>query len=26
VTSLATPEHLYDVGPKPPEFLRDQGD
>jgi D-alanyl-D-alanine carboxypeptidase len=26
VTSLATPEHLYEVGPKPPEFLRDQGD
>ena len=26
VTSIATPDHLYEVGPKPPELLREPGD
>ncbi|MDX1887171.1 serine hydrolase domain-containing protein [Mycolicibacterium sp. 120270] len=26
VTKIATPEHLYEVGPKPPELLREPGD
>jgi D-alanyl-D-alanine carboxypeptidase len=26
VTSVATPDHLYEVGPKPPELLREPGD
>lgn len=25
VTSLATPDHLYEVGPRPPELLRETG-
>ncbi|MGZ6778661.1 MAG: serine hydrolase domain-containing protein [Mycobacterium sp.] len=25
VTSIATPDHLYEVGPRPPELLREQG-
>jgi len=26
VTSIATPEHLYEVGPEPPEMMREPGD
>ena len=26
VTSIATPDHLYEVGPKPPELLREPRD
>ena len=26
VTSIATPDHLYEVGPKPPELMREPGD
>ncbi len=26
ITSIATPEYLYEVGPKPPELLREPGD
>jgi D-alanyl-D-alanine carboxypeptidase len=26
ITSIATPDHLYEVGPKPPELLREPGD
>jgi D-alanyl-D-alanine carboxypeptidase len=25
-TSIATPDHIYEVGPKPPELLREPGD
>jgi D-alanyl-D-alanine carboxypeptidase len=26
VTSIGTPDHLYEVGPKPPELMREPGD